>query len=172
MQRHVPPFRTFLVALLLFIFAAEHAAHQMTEANARQKAAHEALLATPQGRAAEANRIRAEAAKERAGDLAEAVSDRATDLKDPDETAAKVGSEKITAGGRFGDIESLKATSDLYSGVSGTITAVNEELTKNPGLVNTDPFEAGWMVKIKATNAAAEMDKLLAADAYEKQAGH
>ncbi len=83
----------------------------------------------------------------------------------------KVG-EKITAGGRFGEIESVKATSDLYSGVSGTITAVNEELTKNPGLVNTDPFEAGWMVKIKATNAAAEMDKLLAADAYEKQAGH
>jgi glycine cleavage system H protein len=83
----------------------------------------------------------------------------------------KVG-EKITAGGRFGEIESVKATSDLYSGVSGTIAAVNEELTKNPGLVNTDPFEAGWMVKIKADNPAAEMDKLLAADAYEKQAGH
>jgi glycine cleavage system H protein len=83
----------------------------------------------------------------------------------------KVG-EKIIAGGRFGEIESVKATSDLYSGVSGTVSAVNEELTKNPGLVNTDPFEAGGMVKIKTTNPAAEMDKLLAADAYDKQAGH
>ena len=83
----------------------------------------------------------------------------------------KVG-EKITAGGRFGEIESVKATSDLYSGVSGTITAVNEELTKNPGLVNTDPFEAGWMVKIKADNAAAEMDKLLSSEEYLKKSGH
>jgi glycine cleavage system H protein len=83
----------------------------------------------------------------------------------------KVG-ETITAGGRFGEIESVKATSDLYSGVSGTVLAVNEELTKNPGLVNTDPFEAGWMVKIKADNAAAEMDKLLSSEEYLKQAGH
>src|SRR5882757_10683140 len=51
--RHVPPFRTFLVALLLFIFAAEHATHEMTLANARQKAAHAAVMATPRGRAAE-----------------------------------------------------------------------------------------------------------------------
>ena len=83
----------------------------------------------------------------------------------------KVG-EKITAGGRFGEIESVKATSDLYSGVSGTITAVNEELTKNPGLVNTDPFEAGWMVKIKADNPAPEMDKLLSSEEYLKKSGH
>ncbi len=99
--RHVPPFRTFLVALLLFIFAAEHAIH-----SAQHKAAHErelkaAELATPQGRAKEAARLRAEAvqdrdsslkdaANERDAALAEAAKDRDADLKDPDEDKAKV----------------------------------------------------------------------------------
>jgi glycine cleavage system H protein len=82
----------------------------------------------------------------------------------------KVG-EKVQAGGRFGEIESVKATSDLYSGVSGTITAVNDDLTKNPALVNTDPFEAGWMVKLKVSNPA-EMDKLLSSEEYLKKSGH
>jgi hypothetical protein len=88
--RHVPPFRTFLVALLLFIFAAEHAAHELTMANARAAAARAAALATPKGRAAEAARIRAEAATERDSDLKEAAGDRADDLKDPDENRARV----------------------------------------------------------------------------------
>jgi hypothetical protein len=88
--RHVPPFRTFLVALLLFIFAAEHATHVEMTREAQRKAALAASLATPQGRAAEAARIRAEAAKEHAGDLADAAKDRADDLKDPDEDKAKV----------------------------------------------------------------------------------
>jgi hypothetical protein len=85
LARHVPPFRTFLVALLLFIFAAEHATHEMTLADARQKAAHAALLATPQGRAAEVVRLRKEAASDLADSLKEAANDRADSLKDPDE---------------------------------------------------------------------------------------
>ena len=88
--RHVPPFRTFLVALLIFIFAAEHAAHEMTVANARQQAARAARLTTPQGRAAEAASLRQEADKDRRDDLAEAANDRASDLADPDENRAKV----------------------------------------------------------------------------------
>lgn len=88
--RHVPPLRTFLVALLLFIFAAEHAAHEMTLANDRQKVAEAARLATPQGRAAAAQRARAEAEREHAENLAEAARDRASDLRDPDEPPAKV----------------------------------------------------------------------------------
>ncbi len=60
--RHVPPFRTFLVSLLIFIFAAEHATHEVTVQNARQEAARAASLATPQGRAAEAVRMRTKAA--------------------------------------------------------------------------------------------------------------
>jgi hypothetical protein len=88
--RHVPPFRTFLVALLLYIFAAEHAVHEELAREATRKAATAARLATPQGRAAEAASERAEAAKDHADDLADAAKDRAEDLKDPDEKSDKV----------------------------------------------------------------------------------
>ncbi len=88
--RHVPPFRTFLVALLIFIFAAEHATHEVSEANARSAQRQAAALATPQGRSAEAARIRLEAAQDRANDLREAAGDRLDDLKDPDEKRGRV----------------------------------------------------------------------------------
>ena len=88
--RHVPPFRTFLVALLIFILAAEHATHEIAEANARQAQRESALLATPQGRAKAAEAIRLEAAQDRAADLKDAAGDRLDDLKDPDESRARV----------------------------------------------------------------------------------
>ena len=88
--RHVPPFRTFLVALLIFIFAAEYATHQIAEANAREARREAAALSTPQGRAAEAARVRLEAAQDRASDLKDAAADRSDDLKDPDESRARV----------------------------------------------------------------------------------
>jgi glycine cleavage system H protein len=78
---------------------------------------------------------------------------------------------KLTAGSPWGEIESVKATSDLYSGVSGTVSSVNDELNANPGLVNSDPLGKGWMIKVKASNAAAEMGKLLSADDYLKKVG-
>ena len=61
----------------------------------------------------------------------------------------KVG-DKVTKNQRWGEIESVKATSDLYTGVGGTVTAVNEKLATDPGLVNRDPYEQGWMIRIKA----------------------
>ncbi len=82
----------------------------------------------------------------------------------------KVGT-KVQANQRFGEIESVKATSDLYSGVTGTVTAVNDALTKNPGLVNTDPYKAGWMIKVKADNAE-EVQNLLSVEDYLKKTGH
>ena len=82
----------------------------------------------------------------------------------------KVG-EKITAGGRFGEIESVKATSDLYSGVTGTVSEINNALVSNPALVNSDPYNQGWMIKVKAGNPD-EVNKLLSADDFEKQTGH
>jgi hypothetical protein len=88
--RHVPPFRTFLVALVIFIFAAQHATHEETLAQARQKAAQTAALATPQGRAAEVTRIRTEAAKDLGDEVREAASDRADGLKDPDEKRDRI----------------------------------------------------------------------------------
>ncbi|HEY1923513.1 MAG TPA: glycine cleavage system protein GcvH [Tepidisphaeraceae bacterium] len=77
----------------------------------------------------------------------------------------------IAANSPFGEVESVKATSDLYSGVTGTVSAVNAELTANPGLVNTDPFGKGWMIKVKVTDTA-QMAKLLSADDYLKKTGH
>jgi glycine cleavage system H protein len=82
----------------------------------------------------------------------------------------KVG-DKVTANARWGEIESVKATADLYSGVSGTVSEVNTQLASNPGLVNTDPYNAGWMIKVKATNPE-EAAKLLKADDYLKKTGH
>src|SRR3954447_18764554 len=51
---------------------------------------------------------------------------------------------KVSANGRFGEVESVKATSDLYSGVGGTVVEANSALADNPGLVNTDPYGKGW----------------------------
>jgi glycine cleavage system H protein len=63
----------------------------------------------------------------------------------------KVGS-KVTAGQPFGEIESVKATSDLYSGISGEVVAVNDSLNNDPGLVNRDSYGAGWMIKVRPSN--------------------
>jgi glycine cleavage system H protein len=79
--------------------------------------------------------------------------------------------QTIKANAPFGEIESVKATSDLYSGVSGSVTAVNSELNTNPGLVNSDPYGKGWIIQLKMTNPD-ELPKLLAADQYLQQTGH
>lgn len=82
----------------------------------------------------------------------------------------KVG-QQLKANDRFGEVESVKATSDLYTGVSGEVVAINDGLTGNPGLVNTDPYAGGWMVKIKPSNPS-EFDALLSANDYLKKTGH
>lgn len=76
----------------------------------------------------------------------------------------------VTAGEPFGEIESVKATGDLISGVSGEVTAVNEELKDDPSLVNSDPHEKGWMIRVKLTNPA-ELDNLLTPEEYLAQTG-
>jgi glycine cleavage system H protein len=81
----------------------------------------------------------------------------------------KVG-QTLTAGQRLGEIESVKATSDLYTGVSGAVAEINAELAANPGLVNTDPYGKGWLVRIKPTKPD-EINRLLAADEYLKKIG-
>jgi glycine cleavage system H protein len=73
---------------------------------------------------------------------------------------------KVKAGGSFGEAESVKATSELYCGVDGEVAAVNETLVNDPGLVNRDPFGAGWMVKVKA-DSISQVDRLLSAQEYE-----
>ena len=73
----------------------------------------------------------------------------------------------LEAGKEFAVIESVKAAFDIYAPVSGKIIGVNEELSNNPGLVNSDPYGAGWLVKIKLSSPE-ELDKLLSADEYER----
>lgn len=65
----------------------------------------------------------------------------------------------------FGSIEAVKTVSDLMLPIGGEVVEFNEELEGNPALINTDPYEGGWIVKIKPTNPA-EADSLLDAAAY------
>lgn len=74
----------------------------------------------------------------------------------------EVGST-VTAGETCGELESTKSVSDLYSPVSGEITEINEDVVNDPSLVNTAPFEGGWLFKVRV---AQEPDDLLSADEY------
>ena len=64
----------------------------------------------------------------------------------------KVGSA-VTAGARFGTVESVKAVSELFSPVTGKVTAVNDELAKKPETVNSDPYGAAWMIEVQVVES-------------------
>jgi len=78
----------------------------------------------------------------------------------------KVGAT-LKAGETFGVVESVKAASDVYSPVSGTVLEVNKALDSNPEKVNQSPYGDGWMLKLKLTNSV-DADALLSAADYEK----
>jgi glycine cleavage system H protein len=71
----------------------------------------------------------------------------------------------------FGTVEAVKTVSDLFMPISGEVTEVNPALESNPELVNSDPYQAGWMVKIKISNAE-ELSELLDSTAYQALTGH
>jgi len=75
-----------------------------------------------------------------------------------------VGTE-VSAGLEFGEVESVKAVSPLYSPVSGTVIEVNSLLESKPGLINTDPYGKGWLFAVDLSNPD-ELDALLSADEY------
>ena len=70
----------------------------------------------------------------------------------------------------FGTVEAVKTVSDLFLPLSGEIIEFNEDLESNPEKVNTDPYGAGWMVKIKISNAS-EIEELLSSEAYTSLIG-
>ncbi|MBT3351413.1 MAG: glycine cleavage system protein GcvH [Nitrospinaceae bacterium] len=76
-----------------------------------------------------------------------------------------VGTE-VEANNTFGVVESVKAVSDLYSPVTGTVTEVNDRLNDEPELVNSEPYEEAWMLRIEMSDAT-EVDGLLDADEYK-----
>ena len=81
----------------------------------------------------------------------------------------KVG-DTVAAGAVVGELESVKATSELFSAIAGTIVEVNTSLDEQPGLVNSDAFGEGWMIKIKADSLDA-FEALLDAGDYGTQLG-
>ena len=83
-------------------------------------------------------------------------------------TLPAVGTE-VTAGQAFGEVESTKSVSDVYAPVSGTISAVNEQLDASPETVNADPLGEGWLVEIAPSDGveqALQSDGLLDAEGY------
>ncbi|XP_022995342.1 glycine cleavage system H protein 3, mitochondrial-like [Cucurbita maxima] len=73
----------------------------------------------------------------------------------------------VSQGKSFGAVESVKATSDINSPISGEIVEVNPQLKDSPGLINSSPYEGGWMIKVKPSNPA-ELDSLFGPKEYTK----
>ena len=75
--------------------------------------------------------------------------------------------EKMRAGEPFGTVESVKAVSDLFAPLTGTVTKVNDPLNDSPEYVNDDCYDEGWMVQIELSNTG-ELEKLMSADQYQE----
>lgn len=74
--------------------------------------------------------------------------------------------EELSSGDVFGTVEAVKTVSDLFMPISGTIEEVNSDLESTPETVNEDPYEKGWMIKIKISDPS-ELEGLLSADDYK-----
>ena len=75
--------------------------------------------------------------------------------------------DKISKDDPFGVVESVKAVSDIYAPISGTVTEINQELVESPEMVNEDPYGDGWLIKIRVTDAA-ELDDLMDSEEYQE----
>jgi len=73
----------------------------------------------------------------------------------------------VAAGKPFGEIESVKAVFDLNAPVSGAVAEVNDAVRKDPAIINADPYDKGWMIKIKMSDS--KLDHLLTLEQYQKQ---
>jgi glycine cleavage system H protein len=78
----------------------------------------------------------------------------------------EVGTD-ITAGATYAEVESVKAVSDVYAPLSGSVVEVNEEVVDAPELINESPFENGWLVKVQLSDPA-EQDDLMTAEEYDQ----
>jgi glycine cleavage system H protein len=76
--------------------------------------------------------------------------------------------DPVVAGDSFGEIESVKAVSDLYSPVGGDVLAVNEKLQNDPTIISQDPYDKGWLIKVKVDKGTT-LDQLMTLEQYEKQ---
>jgi glycine cleavage system H protein len=76
--------------------------------------------------------------------------------------------DPVAAGDSFGEIESVKAVSDLYSPVTGDVVAVNEKLQNDPTIISKDPYTAGWLIKVKVEKGTT-LDHLMTIEKYQQQ---
>jgi len=74
--------------------------------------------------------------------------------------------DSVTAAETFGTVESVKAVSEIYSPVSGKVTAVNNKLQEHPELLNSDPHAAAWLIRVQMSDPD-EVDKLMSSEEYE-----
>jgi glycine cleavage system H protein len=82
--------------------------------------------------------------------------------------SAPAAGSKVTAGEPCGEVESTKSVSDIYSPVDGEVAEVNPEIEDSPGLVNTDPYGAGWLFKVTLPQPDGDLPGLLSAAEYEE----
>ena len=79
----------------------------------------------------------------------------------------EIGSD-VSANSSYAEVESVKAVSDVIAPLSGEVLAVNEAVSETPELINEDPYDAGWLVKVRLKDPS-ETDKLLDASTYKAQ---
>ena len=91
-----------------------------------------------------------------------------TDLIMIDLGKAKPGAT-LKAGDPFGEVESVKSVNDLYAPLSGEVIEVNPAVADDVSAIAADPFGAGWILKLRPSNAEAELAKLLGHEAYQKK---
>ena len=72
----------------------------------------------------------------------------------------------LEVGKPFGVVESVKAVSDIYAPIAGTVEEINEDLVEAPEIINTSPYEDGWMIKIRMTDAS-DADALMSSENYQ-----
>lgn len=92
----------------------------------------------------------------------------ANELTDITYVEMKPVGTSVNRGDSIGEVESVKTTSDVYSVISGKIIEVNDRLNDNPALVNTDPYGAGWLVKLKAEDTTP-LTELMDQAAYDSK---
>ena len=167
--RHVPPFRTFLVALLLFIFAAEHAIHSAQHHAVEEAHRRAEALATPQGRAAEAGRMRVEAAKDRDAGLKEAAADRDSTLaeaaKDRDESLKDSDADRAKVLKDYQDA-AAQAPADYQAAAAEVRTHYAEALAKADHLQN-NPLAAQEILEADETMRKLAADKIRSAKVHD-----
>jgi glycine cleavage system H protein len=76
--------------------------------------------------------------------------------------------DPVASGDSFGEIESVKAVSDLYSPITGDVITVNEKLQNDPTIISKDPYGAGWLIKVKVEKGSS-LDHLMTLEQYKKQ---